>query len=149
MVETSRNTRAKFGLIGFFLGVISLLAIFVQISALFEPDPKSTGQIIGELAADIKNSAKNALTGQATPETPEPAISTGRIVTILALCAAGGAIVLGGLGLYQNEPHRLPYMAVGFGVSAFMAQYVFWLAMLICGIALLISVLENLGSMFE
>jgi hypothetical protein len=37
-------------------------------------------------------------------------------------------------------------MAVGFGVSAFVAQYVFWLAILICGTVLLISIIANLDS---
>jgi hypothetical protein len=57
--------------------------------------------------------------------------------------------MLGDVGLYRNEPHRLSYLAVGIGLSAFVMQYVFWLAILICGIALLISIVENLGSIFD
>jgi len=52
---------ANFGLIGFILGIVSLLVIFVQISAVFEPEEKSAGTKIGEMAAEIKQSAARVL----------------------------------------------------------------------------------------
>ncbi len=149
MEQTSDDRRAKFGLIGFMLGVASLVVILVQISALFEPQEKSSGSMIGEIAADIKQSAARKLAGEPAPEpTPAPR-DYSQFITIAALCVAAIAVVLGGIGLYRNEPHRLSYMAVGFGVSAFVMQYVLWLAILFCGVALLISILENFEGIFD
>lgn len=146
MDETLKEHPAKFGLLGFMLGVVSLVIILVQISAFFEPQEKSSATVIGEIAAEIKQSAARALSGEPAPE-PEPLPRDySRFITIGALCVAGVAVLLGGLGLYRNEPHRLSYMAVGFGVSAFVMQYVFWLAVLICGVILLISIIGNLES---
>lgn len=137
---------AKFGLIGFMLGVASLVAIVIQLSLFFEPQEKSAGTFIGEIAADIKQSAARALSGEPAPEITPPPPDYSQMITAAALCAAGIAVVLGGIGLYRNEPHRLPYLAMGFGVSAIVMQYVFWLAVLICGVALMISIIGNLDS---
>lgn len=148
MEQTLQNRSAKFGLVGFMLGIVSLVIILIQLSAFFAPQEKSSGSVIGEIAADIKQSAARALAGEPTPEPRTPPQDYGRVITIVALSIAGLAVLLGGIGLYRNEPHRLSYMAVGFGVSAFAAQYVFWLAILICGVALLISIIGNLDSIF-
>jgi len=148
MEQTIEERTAKFGLVGFMLGIASLVVILIQLSAFFEPQEKSSGSVIGEISAEIKQSAVRALAGESSPEpTPAPR-DYSQLVTIAALCVAGLAVVLGGIGLYRNEPHRLSYMAVGIGVSAFVMQYVFWLAILICGVALLISIIDNLDSVF-
>jgi hypothetical protein len=144
-----KERTAKFGLIGFMLGIASLVVILIQLAAIFEPQEKSSGSVIGEIAADIKQSAARALTGEPAPEVAPPPQDYSQLITIAALCTAGIAVALGGIGLYRNEPHRLSYMAVGIGVSAFVMQYVFWLAILICGMALLISIIGNLDSIFD
>lgn len=149
MERTIQERPATFGLVGFLLGIASLVAILIQFSGFFEPQERSTGSVIGEIAADIKQSAARALAGEPAPEPTPPPRDYSRFITIGALCVAGLAVVLGALGLYRNEPHRLSYMAVGVGVSAFVMQYVFWLAILICGVALLISIIENLDSIFS
>lgn len=140
---------AKFGLLGFMLGVAALVILFVQFSAFFEPQGQSTGSIIGGIAADIKQSAARALAGEPALDPTPPPLDYSRLITVAALCLAGIATALGGVGLYRNEPHRLSYMAVGIGVSAFAMQYVFWLAMLICGVVLLVSIIGNLESILE
>ncbi|MFT6074186.1 MAG: hypothetical protein ACJAZ1_001102 [Yoonia sp.] len=105
--------------------------------------------MIGEIAADIKQSAARALSGEPVPETTPPPPDYSQVITAAAICAAGIAVVLGGIGLYRNEPHRLSYLSMGFGVSAIVMHYVFWLAILICGIALLISLIGNLDSILS
>ncbi|MCF7699048.1 hypothetical protein [Loktanella sp. M215] len=131
------------------LGIASLVVILIQISVFFEPQEKSSSSIIGEIAADIKQSAARVLAGEPAPEpTPLPQ-NYSQFITIAALCVAAVAVVLGAIGIYRNEPHLLSYMAVIFGVSSFMMQYMFWLAILICGVALLISIIGNLDSIFD
>ncbi len=149
MDHPSQGQKATFGLLGFMLGVLSLVAILISLSSVFQPEEKSAGAVIGELAADIKLSAQRALSGAPAPEpVPEPQDMSSLVVTV-ALCVAGLAVVLGGVGLYQGEPHRLPHLAIGIGLSAIVLQFVFWLAVLICGVALLISLLENFDSITE
>ena len=87
--------------------------------------------------------------GSRPQKTALPPQDYSQFITTAALCTAAIAVALGGIGLYRNEPHRLSYMAVGVGVSAFFLQYVFWLAILICGVALLISIVGNLDSIFD
>jgi hypothetical protein len=149
MSEVSQDQRAKFGLIGFLFAIISLVIIMIQLSAILEPQEQTAGSIIGEIAADIKKSAARALSGEPAPEPTPPPKDYGQYITIAALCIAGLGVIFGGLGLYYNEPHRLAYMAVGFGISAFVLQYVFWLALLICGVILLIGILNNIDGIFS
>ena len=151
MEEVDAPLPPKFGLIGFALGVVSLLVIMIQLSAFFEPaaPSPSAGQVIGEIAADIKQSAARALSGEPAPPPPETAPDYGRYVVMAAMVIAAIAVVLGGIGLYRGEPHRLSYMAVGFGLSAFVMQYVMWLAILICGVILLMSIIANLGQILD
>ncbi|GGD32880.1 hypothetical protein [Sinisalibacter lacisalsi] len=148
MEQAIQETPAKFGLVGFILGVASIVVILIQLSAFFEPQEQSTGSVIGEIAADIRLSATRALSGAPAPDPASAPRDYSTIITIAALISAGGAVVLGALGLYRNEPHRLSYMAVGVGMSAFVMQYLFWLALLVCGVALLISIIGNLDSIF-
>jgi len=149
MEQITQQRAAKFGLVGFMLGIASLVVILIQLSTFFEPQEKSSGTFIGEIAVDIKQSAQRALAGEPAPDpTPTPR-NYGQFITITALCVAGVAIALGGIGLYRNEPHRLSYLAVGIGVSAFVMQFVFWLAILICGVSLLISIIGDLDSIFD
>ena len=139
----------KFGLAGFMLSIASLVVVLIQLSVFFQPQEMSSGSVIGEIAADIKQSAVLALTGEPAPKPTPPPRDFSQFITIAGLCSAAIAVMLGGIGLYRNEPRRLSYMAVGVGVSALVMLYAFWLAILICGVALLISIIENLESIFD
>jgi len=149
MQDILEKQPAKFGLAGFMLGSASMVFVLIQLSAFFEPEEKSAGTVIGEIAADIKLSAARVLSGEAAPAPLPPVQDYGPIMLTIALVIAGLAIILGGIGLYRNEPHRLSYLAVGLGISALVMQYMFWLAILICAIALLISIVENLGDILD
>jgi hypothetical protein len=131
------------------LGIASLVAVVIQLSVFFEPQEKSAGTVIGEIAADLKQSAARAFSGEPALETTPPPPDYLQVITAAAICAAGIAVILGGIGLYRNEPHRLSHLAMGFGVSAIVMHYVFWLAILICGVALLISIIGNLDSILS
>ena len=143
---TAPAAPAKFGFFGFILGAISLVILVVQMSALLEPEEtKSAGTVIGEIAADIKQSAARAISGEPAPVAPPPPTSYGPMITIAALAMAGAAMISGGIALYRHEPTRLPLLAIGFGTSAIVMHFVFWLAVLICGVVLLVSIMNNLG----
>lgn len=151
MEQAFHDRPAKFGLIGFMLGVVSILVILIQLSAFLEPQEKSSGAVIGEIAADIRQAATRALSGEPAPAptAPDLPLDYYQLITVAALCAAGLAVGLGAVGLYRNEPSQLSYMAVGMGISAFVMFFVFWMALLICGMILLISIIRNLDSILD
>ncbi|OAN97492.1 hypothetical protein A8B75_20015 [Sphingomonadales bacterium EhC05] len=149
MEQAISRQPAKFGLVAFMLSVASLLIVIVQLSTFFEPQEKTSGSVIGEIAADIKQSAKRALEGKPAPKPAPKQRDYNQFITLAALCCAGIAIVLAGIGLYRNESRQLSYLAVSLGVSTFVVQYLFLLAMLICGVVLLGAILNNLDSIFN
>jgi hypothetical protein len=149
MDQTINTPPAKFGLVGFMLGIASLVVILIQMSAFFEPPEKSAGTTIGEIAAEIKLSAARTLAGEPAPEPTPPPRDNSQFITNAALGVAGLAVMLGGIGLFRNEPHRLSYLAVGVGLSAIVMQYVLWLAIIMCAVVLLVSIIGNLDSILE
>ena len=139
---------AHWGFAGLIFGVLGLIAAMLAVSgALIEPQ-QSAGASIGQLAAEIRQAAKFALSGADLPA-PAPAKATmdlNRIVMIATPILAALAMALGGMSLYRHEPAQLSRLAIGFGLGAIVMQFVFWLALLVCGIALLISVISNMGA---
>lgn len=146
MEQALQDRPAKFGLIGFILGVVSIVVILLQLSAFLEPQEKSSGAVIGEIAADIRQAATRALSGEPAPAPPpaNPRLDYYQLITVAALCAAGLAVGLGAVGLYRKEPSQLSFMAVGVGISALVMFFIFWMALLICGMILLISIIRNI-----
>lgn len=149
MESVGSGGSAKFGFVGFLLGIASLLVVLIQTAAFFEPQEQSTASVIGEIAAEIKQSAARALSGEPAPEPIPAPRDYGQFITVAGLCISALAIALGAVGLYRNEPHRLSYLAMSAGFSAFIAVYLFWLAILICGVVLLVSIIGNLDSILE
>jgi hypothetical protein len=89
------------------------------------------------------------LAGEPAPEPTPPPRDNSQFITNAALGVAGLAVMLGGIGLFRNEPHRLSYLAVGVGLSAIVMQYVLWLAIIMCAVVLLVSIIGNLDSILE
>lgn len=149
MEQVSVKQSAKYGLVGFLLSITSLVVVLIQLSAFFEPKEKSSATVIGEIAAEIKQSAARALTGKPAPEPSKQEPDYNKLITYIAIFMAGIAVVLGGIGLYRHEPHRLPYLAIGIGLSSIVMQFVFWLALIICSVVLLTTITKNLDGIFE
>ena len=142
----SAAPRAKFGLIGFLLGVVALGIVVVQVSALFSEPEQSAAATIGEIAAEIRDSAKRALAGEPRPAPePEPAGSAMELMALVPYVLAGLAVMMGGVGLYRSEPKPLSFLAISFGVGAFVMYYAMWMAIMICGVVLLVAIIQNIG----
>lgn len=147
MSEQTLIQHSKWGLGGFVIGMAALVLVMLTISGVFDPPAKSAGTTIGEIAAEIRNSAKQALTNGPSP-TPEPvqtSLSFKEIAMIAAPVLAGLAAICGAVGLFRNEDRTLPMLAISAGTCAFMMQYVFLLALLIGGVILLCSIMANIG----
>ncbi|MEQ8966692.1 MAG: hypothetical protein RID91_12765 [Azospirillaceae bacterium] len=138
--------RPVLGLAAFFVGALALVAVTLHISGTFAEPEQSAATTIGEIAAEIRNSAQRALSNDPAPAPPPPssAWDSEAFLLIAVPVLAGIAAVLGAVGLFRREAPTLPGIAIAMGCSAFVMQYVFWLALLIGGICLLIAIVNNL-----
>lgn len=145
MSTATQTDRPTFGLIGFVFGLMALTLVAIQVSAIMDPPEKSAATSIGEIAAEIRDSAKRAISGE---EAPAPAtqsdFSITQIMTVVGSVFGGIAAVLGAVSLFRQEQRTLGLFAIGFGTGAIIMQYVFWLAVIICGALLMISIISNL-----
>jgi hypothetical protein len=146
MDQSMQQLRAKFGLAGFVSGALSLILVHVHFSDLLALVDKSSGAVIGETAAEIKQSAIRALAGKPAPAPLPQGPDFVKAIALAALCISGGAIMLGGIGLFRQEPQSLSYLAVGFGVFAIVMHHLMWVALLIAGVVLLTCIIQNLDS---
>ena len=134
---------ARWGLVGFFCGVVALMTAVMMTSGFMAPEPEqSIGTTLGEIARDIRLAATGA-TADARPVSSFAGFDLMAVAAILTPVFAAAAAVLGGISLYRHEPTALPKLAIGLGVGAFVMQFAFWLALLICGTVLLISIVSN------
>jgi len=146
MSTIAAGRRPVLGLLAFVLGAIALVAVTMYVSGTFSAPEKSAATTIGEIAAEIRQSARRALANEPAPA-PELAVSGRDIEKILLIAVpilAGAAAVLGAVGLFRREAPTLPAVAIAMGCSAFVTQYLFWLALVIGGICLMVAILKNL-----
>lgn len=146
MSARTLEPRPIWGLWGLALGAAALVIVALQMSAIFSAPAPDPGTVIGEIAAEMRQSATRALLGQVPPEPQAKPWSVMDFLILLAPVLAGLATLIGGISLYRREAPRLATIAITLGVSAFVMQYVFWLAIAICGILLLTAIVTNLES---
>jgi ABC-type multidrug transport system fused ATPase/permease subunit len=130
-------------------GALAVLLVFAQfIGPSFEAKP-SVGSQIGEIAGDIKRSAWRSFFGLSQPA-PEPAAPSIWIYAAMAAPVfALVAIVLSLISGLLRENWRFPVYGTSLGVAAIVFQFVWWIALLICGIVLLVAIIENIGDFFS
>ena len=145
------ENRPSLGLIGFFIGIAALIVVTLHISGTFVEADKSAATTIGEIAAEIKDSAQRAISGDPPPAAEEPASSwdVTRVLVLAIPILAGLAAILGAIGLYRKEAPTLPAIAIALGCAAFTMQYLLWLALIIGGICILVAIINNLDSIFS
>lgn len=147
MLTRDAGQRPVLGLVAFFVGVAALVAVTLHIAGVFAEPQKSPGATIGEIAAEIRSTAQRALKGEAAPAAPAPAApgwDAERVLMFAVPALAGLAALLGAVGLFRREAPALPSIAIAMGSSAFVMQYVFWLALVIGGICLLVAIVNNI-----
>jgi hypothetical protein len=139
-------SRAPFGNSALFLGALALTAAMVCVYAgPFAPQQK-IGVSLGEIAADMAKSAFRGLNGQAQPAPVAGGMNIDDLLQIAVSVTGVLAIVLSVVALARHEPWRLCAGALGLGLGAVFFQFVAWAVMLIAGVALLVAVIMNIGS---
>ncbi|OWY08592.1 hypothetical protein B6V74_12215 [Thioclava sp. F42-5] len=130
-------------------GAAALILVFVQISGIANGPQPSAGSQIGEISGEIKRSAWRSFFGLAPkPVEPQPLPASsylGLAAPVLGILA----IVLAGIAAALRENWRLPSYAVSLGIAAIVFQYVWWIALLVAGVVLLVTIIANLGEIFS
>ena len=144
MLMSDETLSARWGLAAFLFGVAAILASVALTSGMMAPEPEqSIGTTIGEIARDIRNAATGARGVDKEPA--RDAFDLQSLLLIVTPVLAAIAAVLGGVSLFRHEPAVLSKLAIAFGISAIAMQFVFWLALMICGTILLVSIVSNIG----
>jgi hypothetical protein len=126
-------------------GVVALaIAMLTVFGGPFSPQP-TVGQTIGEIAGDMRASALRALRGEEQPPPVPQSWDIDRVLMVTAPLLAVGAIALSVVSAIRREGLKLASYGAILGTAAIVFQFVWWLAMLICGVLLLMSIMENIG----
>jgi hypothetical protein len=149
MTSSIEAPRPVWGLVGVIAGLIAVALVTLSLSSIFaEPQPSMASQI-GEMAAEIRKAAMRSMMGDAQPVPDTPAMTVAVIITLAIPVLAGGAALCGAIGLFRREPRSLPLLALGFGSGAFVMQYLFWMALFIGGVVLMVAIVNNLDSILD
>lgn len=139
----------KWGFWAVMSGALALVLVFAQfVGPSYEPQP-SVGTQIGEIAGEIKRSAWRSFFGLKAPEPQVRAASVWDHLAIIAPILGIVAVVLSLISGVLRENWRFALYGTGLGATAIVFQFLWLLALLICGVLLLIVIIENMGDIFS
>ncbi len=137
-----------FGLGSLALGTMALMMVsIVMFAGPFAPQQNS-GITLGELAAGIRSIATGETTATATSAQPR-GWDIDRTLQLIIPVLAVLSIAMAVIAKLRHEPGQLAKWSVAIGVAALVVQFLWWLALLIAGIVLLVSMFENFESFFS
>lgn len=130
-------------------GALALMLVFAHIvGPTLEPKPSAATQI-GEIAGEIKRSAWRTFLGLPQPEPVVEPVSFWSYFGLAAPILGAVAIVLSVLSGVRRENWRYAIYGTGLGVAAVVFHFFWWMALLIAGVVLLVSIIENIGDIFS
>ncbi len=130
-------------------GALALMLVFLQIAGPMLEPQQSVGSQIGEIAGDMKRAAWRSFFGLEPDAEQLVRPSLWHYFAVVAPMFGIVAIALSVISKVKKEHRQFPIYATGFGVTAILFQYLWWLALLVAGIMLIISVIQNLGDFFS
>lgn len=136
------------GLWAVLLGGFAVILVLYQIfGPMTEPKP-SVGTQIGEIAGDMKRAAWRSFFGLsnevAEPERVSMMVHLALVAPILGVVA----ILLSVISGVRGENWRFAAYGTGLGAAAVVFHFFWWVALLVCGVLLLVAIIENLGDFF-
>ncbi|MGR3513737.1 MAG: hypothetical protein ACU0GG_13320 [Paracoccaceae bacterium] len=145
------NPLHSWGLWAVVAGAVSLILVLLHIGLPMSQPSPSVGSQIGEIAGDASRAAWRSFFGlepevEAVEPLPFP------IIMYLGYLGAGlgvVAVVLAMVSGIKRENWHYSVYGTGLGASAVLFYFFWWLAALICGVLLLIAIIENMGSFFS
>lgn len=146
---TSRPPFRTAGFWAVMIGAIALVLVFVQmVGPTLEPKP-SVGTQIGEIAGEIQRSAWRSFLGRTKPEPEVVPVPIWDHLALLAPILGVVAIVLSLLSGLMRENWRYSVYGASLGAGAIVFQFVWWIALLVVGVLLLVAIIENIGEIFS
>ena len=143
------NPLRTWGLWAVGLAALSLGLVFYQIFApMMEPKP-SAGTQIGQIAGDMSRAAWRSFFGLEAEVAEPEAVSSFAYLAVAAPIMGVVAIVLSLISGIRGENYHFAMYGTGMGAAAILFHFFWWVALLICGVMLLIAIIENLGSIFS
>ncbi|SEN94599.1 hypothetical protein [Palleronia pelagia] len=138
----------RLGMLAVLMGATALLVAMIHIfGGPFAPQ-QPVGVSIGEIAGDIRASAWRAVTGAPQPAPVPRGWDIDRVLGLAGPVIGALAVGLAAISVSRRGSTRLAAMATGLGLSAITFQFIWWLAVLMACVALLISIVEAVGDIF-
>lgn len=135
----------RWGYLSIALGALALAVSAVVIfGGPFAPQ-QSIGTTIGEVAGDMRAAALRSLRGEPQPAAVPRGWDIDRILFLAAPLIGVAAVVAAAVSALSRDPWRLPTYGAVLGASAIALQFLWWVAMLIAGVVLLVAIVENIG----
>lgn len=148
MTDTSEIPRSILGWSGFAMGAVALLLTLVVFWAGPFAPQQTTGVSLGELAADIAQSAARSVVGEPQPEPVSPTRDLDDYLQILVGVVAGVAIVLGVAALVRHEHKRAAVSGIALGGLAIGVQLFAYTIMMIACVIVVSAVVYALKDVF-
>lgn len=144
--ETINPQDHKWGIASIVLGSAALLlAVIIIFGGPFAPQ-QSAGTSLGEIAGEMREAAQRKLQGLPQPEPQARPWTVDRVLQILAPALGVLAIVAAVVSAVQSNSRRMAAYGTALGVSAILVQFLWWVVLLVAGVVLLVSVMENFSS---
>ena len=148
MTETSAKRSISFGISAM---AVSGLALFIAVAHLtfgpLAPQP-SIERTVAETAVAIKEAAKRAVMGEKEPIEDSSGRSSWNVDLIIdaaVFALAGVAMALAMVALVRREERPPAFMGFSMGAGVLLLTWLQWIALIICGLILLVAIISNLG----
>lgn len=141
---------ARFSFVAIGLGGTGLLiALLVMFVGPFAPQ-QDIGTQIGEIAGNIRAAAWRSFLGLEQPESTvvQRVWDIDRILMTAAPAAGVLGVIMAITAYVRQEPKKVAFYGMALSVCAIFVQVLFVILMIVAGMMLLISIIQNMDSIF-
>ena len=144
----SPDSYRKVGFWGVLTGALALALVFFQIiGPSLEPSPSAATQV-GEATGEMARAAWRAFFGLEPEEAAIEPVSFYARIALAGPILGIVALVLALISGLRREPWRYATYATSLGAAAILFHFLWWVAVLIAGVVLLVAILKNIGDIF-
>lgn len=145
----SQSPFRNWGLWAVLIGAVALGLVFVQIGGpMLSPKPSAAMQV-GEIAGEIKRSAWRSFLGLPKPAPKMEPVAITHYLAVAAPLLGIVAVVLSLISGVLRENWRYAAYGASLGATAIVFQYFWWVALLIAGVVLLVTIIGNIADIFS
>ena len=143
----TRDLNLTFGIASIALAAIALMVSVTHMTiGPFAPQ-KPVEKVIVDTAVNIKDAAMRAVTGADAPTSvPTSNWDIDRVIQAAALGMAGLAMLIAIVSFVRREGSSHAWVGLSMGGAVMLMAYFQWIALLICGVILLCTIVDNLDS---